>query len=85
VDGGDTAAFGEEGGGNKMKRISQLSPEQCQHLARLLDQKTDINLLTIIAITRGEDGDRELTEVFEGAGMTPHRAKIYARKVIDLS
>lgn len=70
---------------SKKLTISQLSPDQRLRLARLLDEKTNVDLTMACSIARGENGDRELTQVFEGAGMSPHRAKIYARKVIDLS
>lgn len=65
--------------------ISQLNQAQKSHLAWRLDHKTYVGLLTASRIARGELGDDPLNKVFEKADMTPHQAKIHARKVLNFT
>jgi len=62
-------------------KISELPDYQKRHLAWRLDHKTYVGYLTAGRIANGEFGDQPINEVFEKAGMTPHQAKIHARKV----
>lgn len=77
---------GHQGTNAKMKttlRLSDLSETQKQHLAWRLDRNTGYGLGSIGRVARGEAGDFMLTEIFEKFDMTPHQAKIHARKVTN--
>jgi len=64
------------------KTISQLTGDQKAHLAWRLDHKTPCGYLTACRVSRGENGNLRLDEVFKAYGnCTPHAAKIHATKV----
>lgn len=69
---------------NIYPNISTLNQEQRNHLAWRLDHNTFCGYITACAIARGDHiKDYTLNEVFEMFGMTPHQAKLHARKVIN--
>lgn len=66
-------------------KLSELSETKRSHLAWRIDHHTGTGYLTACRIARIELGDDPINTVFEKCGMTPHRAKIHARKVIKFS
>lgn len=58
-----------------------MNQDQKDHLAWRLDRHTHVGFLTAGRIARGEFGDEEIVDIFKRAEMTPHRAKIHAKKV----
>lgn len=68
--------------GNAYAKISELNEDQKGHLAWRLDHKTYCGLITASHIARGDHGDLNLVEIFQGFDMKPHQAKIHARKVM---
>jgi len=63
--------------------VSNLSEDQRGHLIHRIDRHTGCGLGWANSIANGNGGDLDLVDVFKQAGMTPHRAKIHARKVIN--
>jgi hypothetical protein len=63
------------------KKISQLNSIQKSHLAWRIDNKTGVGMLTAAKIARGDQGDKNLDQIFIECGCTERSAKIYARKV----
>ena len=66
-----------------MKKISELTKAQKEHLAWRLDHKTYVGYLTACAIARGEHGDLDIVDVFRKADRSERSAKIHARKVLN--
>lgn len=64
-------------------KLSEIKLIQREHLAWRIDHKTAIGYITAIKIARLQLGDNPINEVFERCGMSPHQAKIHARKVIN--
>jgi hypothetical protein len=74
-------------GRNKKKYpiISELNEIKRMNLAWRIDSKTHISYFNAIKIAKIEVWDIPLNKVFEYCGMTPHQAKIHARKVINFT
>lgn len=65
-------------------KISELSKQQCGHLAWRLDHNTCCGFITARRIAYGELGDLDLIEVFMKYGNRSHRsAAILTRKVVE--
>lgn len=65
--------------------ISELSYKKRCHLAWRIDRKTGTGYITACRIARLEGDDMPVNKVFEKCGMSPHQAKIHARKVINFT